>query len=83
MKNLLKSFSTLLFAFSLCLFITSCGDDDVCYNCVGFDDGTTSLEDLGTICEGDDDGAGGEVSEDDLEAAVAAYELFGGTCTKQ
>lgn len=71
-----------LFVATLSISLTSC-DKDTCYECTGFDDGTTSLEDLGTICEGDDDGAGGTISSDQLDAAVASYELFGGTCEKK
>lgn len=78
MKNLLKTSFVLFFFAALSLGFTSCGGDD-CYECLGDD----TLEDLGTICVGDDDGAGGEVTSEQLEQAVAAYELFGGTCTKK
>ncbi len=83
MKNFAKIAGVFVFALVLGLGMTSCKDDDVCYECTGFDDGTTSLEDLGTICEGDDDGTGNAITEEELEAAVAAYEAFGGSCRKK
>lgn len=57
--------------------LTSC-DSNTCYECTGYDDGTVSLEDLGTICLEDynDD-------EEALDDAVTVYEAFGGTCVEQ
>ena len=81
MKKLLKTSALFAFALGMSLSFTSC--KDTCYTCTGFDDGMgNSLEDAGTICEGADNGAGGTYTEETLEAEVALYELFGGTCTK-
>ncbi len=82
MKNLSRICFLFLCVAVMSVALSSCGKDS-CYECLGFDDGTTSLEDLGTICVGDDDGSGGSVTEEALEQAVAAYELFGGNCTKK
>jgi len=81
MKNLVKISFQLVFVAAFFLSLSSC--KDTCYVCTGFDDGTISLEDLGTICEGGDDGAGGTYTEEQLEAAVLLYEGFGGNCTKE
>lgn len=76
-------FSIVVILFVLVLPLNSCKDNQDCYVCTGFDDGTTSLDDLGTICVGGDDGAGGTYTLEEVQAAVGAYELFGGTCTMQ
>ncbi len=82
MKDYVKSFMAIAL-FAMTFSLASCGDDDNCYECVGFDDGTTSLEDLGRVCEGDDDGSGGSVTSAQLDEAIELYEALGGTCTKQ
>ena len=78
MKNRFMYNLVLVIAVLTTLSLTSC--KDMCYECTGFDDGTTTLDDLGTICVGQDDGLGGTTSEDDVHQAVAAYRAFGGTC---
>lgn len=85
MKNLLKFGNILLLAAFCSLFIVSCDDDDDtnCYECLGYDDGTTSLEDLGTVCEGELDEDGVTITAESLDASILLYEGFGGTCTKQ
>ena len=75
----MKLFSKLAAVLFVCAFLFASCNKTTCYNCVGFDDGTTSLEDLGTICEGDSTSA----TKEELDAAVALYEAFGGTCTKE
>ena len=74
----LTSKLVMLCAFALLFIFASCGKE-LCYECKGYDDGTVSLEDLGTICEGDADNA----TKEDLEDAVTIYEALGGTCTKK
>ena len=82
MKQLLRILQLLIIITFFSIALNSC-DKELCYECIGFDNGTTSLEDLGTICEGDDNGVGGTYSEDELEEAVDLYEAFGGSCTKK
>lgn len=83
MKNLVKTSLVVLFFATLSLGFSSCGGD-TCYVCTGTtEDGVVTLEDLGEVCENDDDGAGGMVTSEDLEAAVLLYEALGGTCEKQ
>jgi len=79
MKKLFNTNFLILATALICFTFVSC--KDMCYECVGFDDGTTMLEDLGTICEGADNGQGGTFSEDDIHSTVATYRNFGGTCT--
>lgn len=83
MKNFMKICAVILIASLLPVASCTEEDDRMCYVCTGFDDGTTSLDDLGTICEGDDNGVGGVITLPQLQAAVADYELFGGTCEMQ
>lgn len=75
MKNLLRFCVLVAFAAMISIATTSC-KKDTCYEC-------DSAGDVSTICEGDDDGSGGTVTEAQLEAAVALIEGFGGTCTKK
>jgi len=76
--KLLSKISMVVMALAMTFAFSSC-DKDLCYSCVGFDDGAgNSLEDLGTVCEGDN-GA----TEDEVKDAVDLYEALGGTCTKQ
>jgi hypothetical protein len=76
MKNVFK-FACL---FVVCLFVafsfSSC-DKDTCYEC------TLSGSETEEICEGDDDGSGGTISSDDLDAAVAVFISFGYDCQKK
>lgn len=73
MNLISKAFT--LSAFVLLFMFSSCAKD-VCYECTGFDDGTTSLDDA-TICEGEN------TTKQELEAAVTLFESLGGTCKKQ
>lgn len=68
---------TMLCVVTLLFVFTSCSKE-LCYECTGFDDGTTALEDLGTICEGEN-----SATKEEVKAAAATYELLGGTCTKK
>jgi len=79
MKKLILSLSTL---FCLCVLLSSC-NKDVCYDCTISLLGTSTTE---TFCEGDavtDSTGTVTLTKDDVEDAVAAFELLGGTCDKQ
>ena len=80
MKKL--SFLFIMF-FTVILTFSSCGDDDICYVCTGFDDGITSLIDLGEICVGDQNSLGAVTTEESILEGVQAYEAEGGTCILQ
>jgi hypothetical protein len=83
MKNLAKAFMLIVFAVGLTCMSTSCKKDSGCYDCTGFDDGTISVDDLGEVCVGSDDGQGGTFTDESLEEMVTIYEAFGGTCKKK
>lgn len=82
MKSLTRTCFTVLCILMMGISLSSCGKD-ACYECLGFDDGTVSLDDLGTVCEGEMGDDGQEITAESLETLVNLYEAFGGTCTKK
>ncbi len=79
MKNVLKLSLVLLV---IGLLSTSC-KKDLCYECTGYSEDGVTVEDIPSICEGDDDGNGGTFTEESLKDFVAIYEAFGGDCKKK
>ena len=77
MKNLIR-LGLSIFVITL---LSSC-DKDVCYECNAISSGTTIVASF-SICEGDDDGSGGTLTETQVNATIAGHEALGGTCTKK
>lgn len=76
----LSKITVAVLAVGLVFGLSSCkDDDDSCTTCDAITIAGYEFPET-TICVGDDDGAGGTYTQEQIDSEVAAFELLGGNC---